>query len=61
MGKTQASRNAFERMALRIANDDIGGYRELMRGSQSEYASAYEAYIDKLILIKKQNKRLKNG
>ena len=61
MGKMQASHADFERMALRVAGDDIAGYQELMRGTMKDYSAAQMAYIERLVVIKKQNQKLKNN
>ncbi len=57
MGKVQEVHQSFERLALRIAGDDILQYRDLMRGTMKDFTAAQLAYIERLVAIKKQNSK----
>lgn len=57
MGKVQQIHQDFERIALRIAGDDILQYQDLMRGTVKDFASAQLAYIERLVALKKQSRK----
>ena len=60
MAKVSASHDNFERFVLRVANDDISGYRELMRMPMKEFLRASEAWIERVIQVQKQAKKWRN-
>ena len=49
----------FERMALRIAGDDISGYHALMSMPMADYARAAEAWMDRIVKAQEQAKKAK--
>lgn len=49
----------FERMALRIAGDDITGYHALMSMPMRDYVRAAEAWLDKVVSSQELAKKAK--
>ena len=57
MGKVQDVHQGFERMALRVADDDILTYKALMGGTMKDFTAAHLAYVERLIAMQKRSKR----
>lgn len=51
----------FERMALRIAGDDISGYHKLMSMPMRDYVRAAEAWMEKIVSSQEMARKAKRA